>query len=362
MALLLMVIGIVWYVIAGRPTAVVPKPGSPGDERGVTFAGELLAAFRGTKALVVGDLMLDEYIFGRATRISQEAPVMVVKLKARLDLCPAEQRTSPAIWSRWAPTPKLWVCLVKIHPETPWQQPCASTDLTDFRFGARWRPAYNAQDARAGQPLPSGTAHRPRRPRNPHLLMSKPGKRQKRALSAIPGVQVVLISDYLKGAVTQGTIAGIVQEAAKHAVPVVANPKPQSLPFYLGAALVSLNQYEAGVALGLGRGVAKEEAESAAAQLRERLGVDRVLITLGANGMAAATAEATFAVPALSVEVYDEAGAGDTVIATIALGVGANRFDRKLLEVAALTAAAVVQIEGVAVPSCEDLARIDAVG
>jgi len=100
-----------------------------------------------------------------------------------------------------------------------------------------------------------------------------------------------------------------------------------------------------------------EASDLAALQLREKLGVDRVLITLGASGMAAAD-DGAFFVPAHKVDVYDEAGAGDTVIATVALGVGANRFGRLLLELAAQTAASVVQKVGVATPSPQDLARI----
>jgi D-beta-D-heptose 7-phosphate kinase/D-beta-D-heptose 1-phosphate adenosyltransferase len=79
-----------------------------------------------------------------------------------------------------------------------------------------------------------------------------------------------------------------------------------------------------------------------------------MLVTLGAKGMASESA----AVPALLVEVYDEAGAGDTVISTIALAVGAGKFDKTALALAAQMAACVVQKVGVAVPSQEDIARI----
>jgi D-beta-D-heptose 7-phosphate kinase/D-beta-D-heptose 1-phosphate adenosyltransferase len=182
-----------------------------------------------------------------------------------------------------------------------------------------------------------------------------------RTLKAMEDADVVLISDYQKGTVTGRIVRGIVQQGARTGKPVVANPKPRSLPYYEGAALVSLNAFEAGEAAGLGGPVGPDQAEATAMALRERLGVGHVLVTLGGSGMAAA-GETAFRVPAVRVEVYDEAGAGDTVIATVALGMASGAFGPALLSLAAQTAAAVVRKVGVAVPSPEDLAMISRAG
>lgn len=71
--------------------------------------------------------------------------------------------------------------------------------------------------------------------------------------------------------------------------------------------------------------------------------------------MVAASASGSFHVPAIPVAVYDEAGAGDTVIATLALAVAAGNFGREALELASRAAAAVVRKVGVATPSKQDL-------
>jgi D-beta-D-heptose 7-phosphate kinase/D-beta-D-heptose 1-phosphate adenosyltransferase len=168
---------------------------------------------------------------------------------------------------------------------------------------------------------------------------------------------VLLLSDYSKGGVTETLIKTLITAAVKQGVPVVANPKPKSLEFYRGATLVSLNRFEAAKALGTEL-LSDEDAPAAAQSLRDTLGVESVLVTLGGSGMVAAWAHGTASVPAVRVEVYDEAGAGDTVIATIALGVAAGALGEPLLALAAQTAAAVVQKVGVAAPSREDLARI----
>ena len=175
--------------------------------------------------------------------------------------------------------------------------------------------------------------------------------------SRLEQAQVVLVSDYQKGGVTARMIPEIVARSRQAGVPVVANPKPKSLPHYKGASLVSLNRYEAGDALGVAGGVADADGESAAARLRDKLDVERVLVTLGASGLAAAGAQ-TYRVPAQVVDVYDEAGAGDTTIATLALGMASGHFGEALLRLATLTAAAVVQKVGVAVPSEQDLDAI----
>jgi len=319
----------------------------------VSFA-ELLGSFRNMRALVVGDLMLDEYIFGRATRISQEAPVMVVRQSSTRSVPGGAANVAGNMVAMGAHTKIIGVLGTDAAGET-----------LAFHL-ASW--GINQQDLVKDSERPTTRKTRVLANHSHQVLRidhedespisgSVEQTLLDRALAEIPTVDVVLISDYQKGAVTSRIIEEIVRAGKTHSVPIVANPKPKSLPFYRGAALVSLNQFEAGEALELDRGVSHDLADLAALQLREKLGVDRVLITLGASGMAAAD-DGAFFVPAHKVDVYDEAGAGDTVIATVALGVGANRFGRLLLELAAQTAASVVQKVGVATPSPQDLARI----
>jgi D-beta-D-heptose 7-phosphate kinase/D-beta-D-heptose 1-phosphate adenosyltransferase len=174
-------------------------------------------------------------------------------------------------------------------------------------------------------------------------------------LDALPSQRVVLVSDYQKGSISDWGIRTIVEAAGKAGIPVVANPKPKSLPSYSGACLVSLNRFEAADALRLDEITSSEAAASAAKQLRESLGVENVLVTLGGDGMVAASSSGSFHVPAIPVAVYDEAGAGDTVIATLALAVAAGNFGREALELASRAAAAVVRKVGVATPSKQDL-------
>jgi D-beta-D-heptose 7-phosphate kinase/D-beta-D-heptose 1-phosphate adenosyltransferase len=177
------------------------------------------------------------------------------------------------------------------------------------------------------------------------------------ALRLLKEVDVLVLSDYLKGALTDDAVVELIQQAKMLGKPVVANPKPRSIESYKGANLVSLNRKEAAEALGLWQGLADGNAEIAASNLCDRLDAS-ILVTLGESGMVAASGKRICRVGAPKVEVYDTAGAGDTTIATVALGMATFGFEKTIFELAAQTSASVVRRIGVAVPTEEDLAAI----
>jgi D-beta-D-heptose 7-phosphate kinase/D-beta-D-heptose 1-phosphate adenosyltransferase len=307
----------------------------------------------GRRALVVGDLMLDEYIFGRATRISQEAPVMVVKQTSTRAVPGGAANVAANIVAMGGSAALLGV----VGDDIPGKMlESALSDLPETRLIVDpSRPTTRKLRVLANH------AHQVLRIDHEEERGVEPliaDQIIKAFRSMLPTIQVVLISDYQKGCVTQALVEEMIVHCRQCGVPVVANPKPRSLPSYRGAALVSLNRFEAGEALN-GSPVVDEEAVGAAERLRDKLEVERVLVTLGGSGLAAAGAN-TYRVPAIKVDLYDEAGAGDTVIATVALGIAAGHFGNELLELATRTAGAVVQKVGVAVPSPEDLQQIEA--
>ena len=307
-------------------------------------------------ALVVGDLMLDEYVFGKVTRISQEAPVMVVQQTSTRSVPGGAANVASNMVALGANTKIVGVL---------------GTDDSGERLACRLEE-WGIDRANLVRDPNRPTTRKTRVVANHHHQVLRIDQEEERpiegevesivlerALAELESAQIVLISDYQKGAVTPRIIQTLVKAGKEKGVPVVANPKPKSVPHYRGAALVSLNQFEAATALGFTGTFTRETAQEAAQQLRNQWEIDRILITLGGNGMAAA-GESQCAVPAMKVDVYDEAGAGDTVIATVALGIGANLFGETLLKLAAQTAGSVVQKVGVATPTLEDLARIRA--
>lgn len=311
---------------------------------------ELLARFKGLRAVVVGDLMLDEYIFGRASRISPEAPVMVVEQQETAQLPGGAANVALNLRALGAETTVIGIvgddAAARTLDQTLTSNGLAHSLVTDpnrmttrkTRILADHRHQVLRVDHESKQPVSAGLA----------------AQIAEAAKTACQKADVVVFSDYLKGALCEETVQAIVKGASGRAF--LANPKPLSLSAYHGVDLLSLNRIEAEGAWG--SRVDAANAESVAEDLRTRFGVGAVLITLGEEGMVAAGAGGGFHVAAPRVEVYDTAGAGDTVIATVALGLAAIGFRPEIFELAAQTAACVVRRVGVATPSAEDLAAI----
>jgi len=182
--------------------------------------------------------------------------------------------------------------------------------------------------------------------------------------AAIGKVDFVLLSDYAKGCVSERIAQEVIQMSARFGKRVIANPKPSTVKWYRGAYLLSLNQFEAAVTLGIPE-ITIENAIESAMKLREMLEVNAMVVTLRADGMAGCWDGGLALIPAVRVEVYDESGAGDTAIATLALCAGASTdngegLGESALKLATRTAACVVAKAGVCVPTSHDLELIGA--
>ena len=316
---------------------------------------QYLAEFPTKSALVVGDLMLDEYIFGSASRISQEAPVIVVKQNRVSSVPGGAANVAMNLMALGANTGVVGVIgddaaaddlegslkLSGVDPIEVFRDPTRPT-TRKTRVVANHSHQVLRIDIEEESPI-SGT------------MIDALVERVK--LTA-KGRDVLLLSDYQKGAIPGPVIERIVSLGKELGVPVVANAKPGSAQHYHGANVVSLNRFEASSAMGYLNPITDEMAIDTAKKLRHKLEIDSLVITLGASGMVVANAQDAQSVPAIRVEVYDEAGAGDTVIATLALCATCGPIGVEALRLASHTAACVVRKVGVAVPSAEDLQQI----
>lgn len=316
----------------------------------------LFERFREVKALVLGDLMLDEYIFGQATRVSQEAPVLVVR-QERVSAVPGGAANVATNMVALGASVEL---LGVVGDDLPGRTLCetlAVTGVTAPRIVTdRTRPTTRKTRVLANH------AHQVLRIDHETARDIEPAVQEEilAALEAsLEGCGVLLISDYRKGTVPKTLIARAIQAAQRMGVASCANAKPDSLEAYTRATLVTINRFEASDVLGREHPIGDDEAEEVAANLRERLGVERLVVTLGGSGMVCAGLAGVVRVPAIRVEVYDEAGAGDTVVATLALCAAIGESGVEALRMASHTAAAVVRKVGVAVPTEADLREIE---
>jgi len=289
-------------------------PNAPTDLRA------LLDAAQGRTVLILGDLMLDHFLIGRVDRISPEAPVPVVQFdheSYRLGGAANVAHNVAALGGRveiagivgndaegarlvgelreagigtGAVLADTGRCTTrKLRVVTTRNQQVARID---FEHDSAAQGALEAE------------------------LVKKIGESAAHA-------DVVLVSDYQKGAVTKATAQAAIAAAAGRGVPSLVDPKVPHIDYYAGASLVTPNHHEA-EAVTLMRIRTAEEARAAAQRFRARAQCGSVLITRGEHGMWLLGTDGEFDLPAEAREVSDVTGAGDTVIAAMALGLAAN--------------------------------------
>jgi rfaE bifunctional protein kinase chain/domain len=133
----------------------------------------------------------------------------------------------------------------------------------------------------------------------------------------------IVISDYLKGCVTARVMRAAVEAGNTRKIPVLVDPKIPHIDYYKGATVITPNHYEAEIAANM-RVRSDDDARAAARVLRERAACDAVLMTRGDQGMWLLGEGAEGSLPASAREVADVTGAGDTVIAVLALALAAG--------------------------------------
>jgi D-beta-D-heptose 7-phosphate kinase/D-beta-D-heptose 1-phosphate adenosyltransferase len=173
-----------------------------------------------------------------------------------------------------------------------------------------------------------------------------------------PGASAIVVSDYLKGCVTRRVVEAAVEAAGRHGAPVLVDPKIPHVDYYTGTTVVTPNHYEAEIAANM-RVRSDDDARKAARLFRDRACCGSVLMTRGDQGMwlLADAIEGSLATSAR--EVADVTGAGDTVIAVLALALSAGATMPEAARLANEAAGLAVARFGPATVTLEEL--IDAV-
>jgi D-beta-D-heptose 7-phosphate kinase/D-beta-D-heptose 1-phosphate adenosyltransferase len=285
----------------------------------------ILTRAGGRRVLVVGDLMLDHFVVGRVERISPEAPVPVVTFDSE------EYRLGGA--ANVAHNVRAMGARVEIVGV-----------LGRDADGARLRSALDdAGISTAGLVEDAGrcTTRKLRvvTTRNQQVARidyehDRPlaGETPSRVIAAIRDAldraDVVLISDYQKGVVSADVAGAAIAGARERGLLSLVDPKVPHIDYYVGASLVTPNHHEA-ESVTLMRIRTSEDARAAAQRFRARAQCANVLITRGEHGMWLLAGDDECDLPAEAREVSDVTGAGDTVIATmaVALAGGASLVD-----------------------------------
>lgn len=311
-----------------------------------------LPTFSAARVLVCGDVMLDRYWSGNARRISPEAPVPVLGVDDE-DLRPGGAG-NVAVGVAALGTRCTLLGLTGDDAEADALAELLDAEGVDARLRRvpAWRTTTKLRvTSRAQQllrldfeaPLPVAEASAAQR------ALSEA------ALEALSVADVLVLSDYGKGALRDPS--GVVAAARGAGVPVVVDPKDPDFERWRGATLLKPNLAEFVAATGGIAPADQEELHAGGRALRERLAVDALLVTRGAEGMTLLTAEATLDLPARSRDVFDVTGAGDTVAAVLAASLAAGVTIADAVRLANAAAGIAVGRAGTAAVSAQALRK-----
>jgi len=304
-----------------------------------------LAGMAGKHIAVLGDYMLDRYLWGSVTRVSPEAPVPIVDVERETDHLGGAANVANNLAALEAIPYPIGIVgedgtgarLLQLMREKGFQ--------TDGLFVDAARPttiktrviAHHQHMVRTDRELRDGIA--------PHMQEQIFTYLQE----LMPALHALIIEDYNKGVLAQPLLGNVLALAKQHHCPVTVDPKFNHFLDYRGVTVFKPNRKETEDVLGL-RLKSQDEVVRAGQILLQKLHAENVLITLGAEGMALFQRNGeVYRIPTRARHVHDVSGAGDTVIATltVALAAGADIIEAATL---ANIAAGVVVAEVGAVP------------
>jgi D-beta-D-heptose 7-phosphate kinase/D-beta-D-heptose 1-phosphate adenosyltransferase len=319
---------------------------------------EIVRGFAGRRVIVLGDLMMDEYVWGRATRISPESPVMVVEVERDSSVPGGAANVVNNLLALGAQVAVIGVigddAAGNLLKETLAEHGADVTGIVTDPSRPTTRKtrivAHSQQVLRVDR-------------EQVHPVSETIAEQLMRSLRReIGSAEAVAISDYNKGVLTPHVAETAVAITRSAGRVLTANPKPANVRSLRGAHLIQLNQSEAELTaalMGMGsRDGFQNEAtlEQTGAAMANALEIETLVVTRGAKGLTLfRLSEGVCHVPPHPVEVYDAAGAGDTVISAFTLGLAMGAAVEEAAVVANHAAACVVRKVGVATVSPDEI-------
>jgi D-beta-D-heptose 7-phosphate kinase/D-beta-D-heptose 1-phosphate adenosyltransferase len=317
------------------------------------MTGSLLDRFSRSSILVIGDVMLDHFVIGRVDRISPEAPVPVVAFDHEEYRLGGAANVAHNIVALGGTAQVVGV--VGADDD-------AARLASDFdALGIGVKGLVTDPDRCTTRKLRVVTTRNQQVARIDYERdgeVSGPVEQtiiaKVQELSAT--ADAILISDYLKGAISAAVAQAAAAAARARGIPLLVDPKVPHVEYYSGATLITPNHHEAEAITHM-RIRTAEDASAAAKRIRERVACECVLITRGEHGMWLLDRDVEAELPAEAREVADVTGAGDTVISALALGLASGATLTDAARVANRAAGIVVGKFGPATVSLDELRR-----
>lgn len=317
-----------------------------------------LPDFASVRVLCLGDLMVDRFVNGRVERISPEGPVPIIRIDATHSVPGGAANVGRNISALGGRCTLVGVIggdaaggeLGEMLSACGRIEPVLVTDaprptIEKIRFVANGQTLLRADREEPGEVSALGA----------QALVEIVRER-------VADHDVLVLSDYAKGVLTDDVIGAVIAVAASAAVPVVVDPKSVSLSRYAGATVITPNAKEAGLTTGIDVRT-DEDAARAAKNVLSAADVKAILLTRSEQGMTLVTRDGDIVhVPTSAREVFDVVGAGDTVVAALALCLGAGMALEPAARIANIAAGVVVGKHGTATMTrselVEELARL----
>ncbi|MFS2319014.1 D-glycero-beta-D-manno-heptose-7-phosphate kinase [Maricaulis sp. D1M11] len=317
----------------------------------MTVMSQWVDALAGVRLAVLGDVMLDRYTFGDTTRISPEAPTPVFLTRRVEEMVGGAGNVARNIAALGGEA-LLIGAIGKDETGRVLQARAGETEGLDARFvrNPNQRTTVKNRFVAKGQ----------------HVLRVDeedqgeiPAEVVQTAMGALDialdGTSALVLSDYAKGFLTKDILTTAIAKARARGLPVIIDPKSKDLQRYSGATVLTPNAKEAEDATGIACDT-PERAEAAARAILELAQCETVILTRGPQGMTVCTRDGTLRhMPTLAREVFDVSGAGDTVVATLALALASGAPVEAAADLANRAAGIVVGKVGTATVSAAEL-------
>lgn len=288
---------------------------------------EILEKFSHKKIAIIGDIILDKYIYGEVDRISPEAPVPIVKVTREKYVPGGAANVALNINALGGQAYLLGTVGEDVHKKILFDiltenNLSSSHILTDPQKGTTQKTRVIALNQQLLRIDHEDTSY----------LESHFEKQILENITSLPELDAIIISDYAKGTITQQLMQKLTTYCQQNELPLLVDPKPKHMRWYQNVFLITPNRKEASQMSHLEL-ANKQQIETAGLKLQQELNT-RLIITTGKDGMSVFGENHPLHIPTAAREVYDVSGAGDTVVATVALAISAGAS----LEEAALLA------------------------
>ena len=313
----------------------------------------LRAALSGARVMVIGDVMVDDYLWGEVQRVSPEAPVPLVELTHRTSAPGGAANVARGVAALGGRAFLAGVVGDDADGVRLRAMVEASGVVGDGLLVAAGRPTTTKLRVIARGQHVVRIDHE----RRDDVSDSISRELQDWAHARLPDVDAVVVSDYAKGVVSLDTCARVIAATNEAGIPVIVDPKGPDVLKYAGASVITPNVREAELAA---RAAPRRDADpigSLAEQLAELLPGTSVLITRGGEGMLLRSADRRITNIAVEARaVHDVTGAGDTVVATLAVALAKGVALVDAARLANRTAAIAVTRIGAVAVTLDDVA------